>query len=313
MIMNNNSSAAIFRYFSPRIKSFFSQISESDFKLFYEIRLRTDAPVAVRNADGEKYLTTSGKFISDVHSAVICTKDDMEYSFNAVCDNSVHSYSRELKEGFITIPGGHRVGICGTAVTSGSKMKTIKNVSGMNFRLAKQIIGCADEIYDKVFNKGPCGLLIAGAPLSGKTTVLRDLCRRLANEYRIAVIDERSELAAVYLGEPQNDVGAMSDIFDGYPKMEGIQTAIRVMSPDMIICDEIGAKSDVKALIASANTGVKIVASVHAGSPQELQSRKYIMKLMKTGAFEYIAFLDNKNRTGRVKSVIKYKDFISES
>ena len=284
------------RYFSPRIRTVLSGIS--DIKKYNEIRLRTDAPVILR-----------GVFRDELITSCLCSQDDIEYSFRAVCDDSVHSYARELREGFITIPGGHRVGLCGTAVNNQRGIKTIKNISGMNFRIARQVTGCSDDIYKQLCSDGPRSILVSGAPLSGKTTILRDLCRNLAHDYRVSVIDERSEIAAVYNGEPQNDVGAKSDIFDGYCKRSGIETAIRVMSPEVIVCDEIGSYDDVKALSASMNSGVKIVASVHAGSPQELLTRKRIMKLVKSGIFEYIVFLEHGCRTS---SIVYWKDFIKK-
>lgn len=285
------------RYFSPRIRNALSGVS--DFKKYNEIRLRRDAPVILRGVFRDELITTC-----------ICNQDDIEYSFRAVCDDSIHSYARELKEGFITIPGGHRVGLCGTAVNNDKGLKTIKNISGMNFRIARQITGCSDHIYKQLFSQKPCSVLISGAPLSGKTTILRDLCRNLARDYRVSVIDERSEIAAVYNGEPQNDVGSKSDIFDGYSKRSGIETAIRVMSPEVIVCDEIGSCDDVKALYASMNSGVKIVASVHAGSPEELLTRKRIMKLVKSGMFEYIVFLEY---GGRTSSVVHWKELLKKS
>lgn len=307
MFYKNNSPSSLLRYFSPRIRNAFENSGILCSQTICEIRLCTNSPVALRDAEGGKFLNFDGNISSDENSAVICMREDIEYSFNAVCDNSIHSYERELREGFITVTGGHRVGISGTAVISGLGVKTIKNINSMNFRIARQVRGCSDRIYSEIFSDGLHGVLIAGAPSSGKTTVLRDLCRNLAGNYRVSVIDERSEIAAVYLGEPQNDIGPMSDIFDGYPKKEGIETAIRVMSPDVVICDEIGTKEDIKALIGTVNTGVKIIASVHAGDPEELYSRKNIMKLIKTGAFRYIVFLDAKDRTG---NVVRTKDFI---
>ena len=127
----------------------------------------------------------------------------------------------------------------------------------------------------------------------------------MGSRWRVSIIDERGEISATLHGEPQNNVGLKSDIFDGYPKAEGIETAIRVMTPDIVVCDEIGSRKDTKALIGSVNSGVKIVATAHAGSIEELKSRKHIKKLLKCGVFEYAVLLGNESEVGQVKELVK--------
>lgn len=297
---------SIMKYFSNCIVSALKKISSYQCDICTEIRLRLGAPVVMRGLSKNIFLGLNGE-TTNIKDAIVCERDDIEYSFRAVCDNSVHSYEKEISQGFITVAGGHRVGICGTAVYSDDKIKTLKNISSMNFRIAHEITGCSEEIYNQIFNNGLHGVLISGAPLSGKTTFLRDLCRILSEKYRVSVVDERSEIAAVYMGEPQNKTGPFSDILDGYSKRDGIETAVRVMSPDVIICDEIGSENDITALSDTLNSGVKILASVHAKNETELLKRKKIMKLIQTGAFEYIVFLENEGRTSHT---VKVEDFI---
>ena len=134
---------------------------------------------------------------------------------------------------------------------------------------------------------------------------MRDICRQLGGIYKLSIIDERGEIAAVYVWEPQNDIGRFSDVFDGYPKPIGILTAIRVMSPQVIVCDEIGNEEECKELISSVNSGVNIIASAHAGSIDELYQRKHIMSLIESGVFTEIIVLDNGANIGRIKSRIK--------
>ncbi|MDO5560600.1 MAG: ATPase, T2SS/T4P/T4SS family [Oscillospiraceae bacterium] len=300
----------VLRYFSPQLRERIDYACRKYTQDIHEIRIKTDAPVCVRSFGQEFFISHDGTLTSDEERCLKCSSSDIDYSFRAVCENSVYSFAREIREGFITIPGGHRVGICGTAVTDEGEVTSVKNISSLNFRIARQVIGCADRIYREVFSDGPAGLLIAGPPSSGKTTILRDLCRSLAHHYRVCVIDERSEIAAVYCGEPQNDIGALSDVFDGYPKEQGIQTAVRVMAPDIIICDEIGSRADIKALINSLHTGVKIIATVHAASASELSGRSQIMKLVSCGGFDKLVFLDSKNRTGKVTDIMSSSDFL---
>ncbi len=245
-----------------------------------EIRLRTNRGISLRI--GSENILLGG---------CVVRKEDIEYSFKAICDYSVYSFGRELSEGFITIKGGHRVGLCGTAVTENGKVNSINHISGMNFRIANERKGSADKIMSDIFNKEKCGIIIAGAPLSGKTTVLRDLCRQIGNKNKVSLIDERGEIAAIYKGIPQNDIGDFTDVFDGYPKSEGILTAIRTMSPDYIFVDEIGTDDDYKSIFSSVCCGVQIIATVHASSIKTLKEKENISKLLETGAFRYIVFL----------------------
>ena len=204
--------------------------------------------------------------------------------------------------------GGNRIGICGTAVIKNDKVETIKDISSLNIRVARQIIGCADEIYARLFRTQIQSVLIVGVPSSGKTTILRDLCRQLGQVRKISIIDERNELSATVNGMPQNDVGTCSDIFNSYPKAEGIITAIRVMSPEIIVCDEIGGEEDVIALQNAIHSGVKIIATAHAGSISEARNRAGLSKLINLGAFDSITLLGTGNKIGQLMDIYKTAD-----
>lgn len=271
-------------YFPEHIRQSLEKLADCD--SVHEIRMRTCRPVGIVSFGKERFLTQKGNLTDFPDMCRQVTQEDVEYSFRAVCDYSIHSYSREISEGFITLEGGNRVGICGTAVTENGKVTTLKYISGLNFRIAGQAFGCADEICRKVFEKGLCSVLVIGPPMSGKTTVIRDMCRISGEKYRISVIDERGEIGAVYHGIPQNDVGRMTDIFDGYPKAQGIMTAVRVMSPDIVVCDEIGGEEDCAALLSSANTGVRIIATVHGGSLSGIKKRKFLGEVIESGIFD---------------------------
>ena len=274
-----------------KIKDLIFYFSENVRKVLYpyemcenitEIRLRTGRNIALRI--GYENILLAGYIVS---------KDDIEYSFKAICNYSVYTYSREISEGFITLKGGHRVGICGTAVIENGKVNNINYISGLNFRIANERKGVADKIMRDIFSKEKCGIIIAGAPLCGKTTVLRDLCRQIGNKNKVSLIDERGEIASVYKGVPQNEIGNFTDVFDGYPKSEGILMAIRTMSPDYIFVDEIGTEDDYNAIFHSVCCGAEIIATAHASSITALKSRENITKLLKTGAFRYIVFLES--------------------
>ena len=275
-------------------------VCDADWSMIQEIRLRAQKPIALSIVDKEYYVSNSLKITDCYENAFKVTKSDIELIFKAACQYSLYSFTNEICQGFITINGGHRVGLCGTAVVKDGSIVNIKDISGLNIRIARQIIGAAQNIYTQTFSKGITSLLIVGVPSSGKTTILRDLCRILGNRYKIAVIDERNELSASVNGIAQNDIGINSDVFNGYPKAQGITIAIRVMSPRIIVCDEIGNMDDVKALSGAVHSGVSIIATAHAGSISEALKRKGISDLINMGAFKTIIQLGSKEKLGQL-------------
>lgn len=232
-----------------------------------EIRLRTGRSACAVRLDG-KMLRCSGPF----------TQEDITECFLELCRNSVHSFAREIAEGYITLPGGHRVGFCGTAAAHDGKLATLRDISSLNIRFAREVRECARELCTRAFGDGLCSLIVAGKPLSGKTTVLRDMARILGQEHRVCVIDTRGELAGVYNGVPALDVGENTDVLNGYGRAEGIMCALRSLSPEVIICDEIG--SDAEEIRQCMNCGVRLIASAHAGSIAELRSRPGLSELL---------------------------------
>ncbi|MFR2562105.1 MAG: stage III sporulation protein AA, partial [Anaeromassilibacillus sp.] len=180
----------------------------------------------------------------------------------------------------------------------------------INIRIARQVYGCASAVLQAVGKNLREGVLIAGAPASGKTTILRDMARQLSSGLcgdvrKVAVVDERGELAGTYRGVPQNDLGPCCDVLDGYPKGEGILQAIRSLSPEFIICDELGGLADVEAAAQGLNAGVGMISSVHAGNVRELLRRQQAVSLLHTGAFGYVVLLEGSREPGRVAEVYK--------
>lgn len=203
---------------------------------------------------------------------------DIADCFAELCRYSVHSFSREIAQGFITIDGGHRVGIGGTAVLDGCRVEAVRDISSLNIRIARQVRGCAAELYSRVFSGGLKSLLLAGKPMSGKTTLLRDLARILGERYRVTLIDSRNELSATVQGLPTLDVGENTDVLCGFPKGEGMLLALRSLSPQVIICDEIG--DDFDAVEQCLFCGVKLVAAAHADSLAQLSRRVGVSRLL---------------------------------
>lgn len=252
-----------------------------------EIRLRAGRQAVSVNVFGEM------KICSPPFSA-----EEIAECFAEICRYSVYSFEEEIARGFVTLDGGHRVGICGTAVTKNGQITSIKDVSGLNIRIAHQVIGCADELYGRVFSHGLHSLLLAGKPLCGKTTVLRDLARQLGARRRVVLIDSRGELSASVRGVPSFDIGLNTDALCGCGKSAGIMLAIRSLSPEVVICDEIG--NDEAAVEQAMFCGVKVIASAHAKSIEELKKRPSTRGLVPL--FERVAVLGERGRLAELQS-----------
>lgn len=245
-----------------------------------EIRLRAGLPVVLETVRGRAVLERRP------------SPDEISECIKSFCHYSLHSFERELKEGYVTLKGGHRAGFCGSAVIKNGELETIKNISSINIRIAREIKGCAEQLKNIVFSENFRGLLIAGKPMSGKTTVLRDLCRMIGNEHKLAVIDTRSEIAASHEGVSRNDVGIFTDVLDGYGKQEGIEIATRVLSPEYIACDELTGETEYADLCL--NSGVKIIFTAHCDAME--QAKK--LPVIQTGAVSDIVMLGG--RMGQV-------------
>lgn len=255
-----------------------SVISRSKYRVsdIYEIRLRAGQRVALETARGRAVIDKT------------VSAEEMGECIKCFCNYSLHSFEKEMKEGFVTLKGGHRAGFCGTAVVRNGVFEGVKDISSINIRVAREIIGAGDFLESAVFAEDFKGLLICGKPMSGKTTVLRDLCRIIGDRHKLAVVDGRGEIAAVYGGVPQNDVGAYTDVLNGYGRAEGIEIATRTLSPEYIACDEItGFESCAKLCL---NSGVKMIFTLHCGSMEQAKESE----IVKTGAISHIAFLGGK-------------------
>lgn len=286
-----------------------------------EIRLGIERPVMIYTANDAYFVTNNGNVATDNPSGLFITqRQDIEAAFQNICSYSVHTHRKDIINGFITIKGGHRAGFCGTAVTDSEKIMGMKDISSINLRIARQIDNAANEIMKLAFCQGLCSALVAGPPACGKTTALRDMARQISSGYfggykKVVIVDERGELGAVYRGEAQNRFGPCCDILDGYPKGEGIMMALRCLSPDVIICDEIGSSSEIHAIEQGLNSGVVIIASIHANSKEDIFKKVQVKRLIATGGFQKIVLLKGRNAPCKVSEVIKVgdKDVCSQS
>ncbi len=228
---------------------------------------------------------------------------DMELCFKRVCENSIYKYENEIKNGYITLSCGCRVGFCGTRCENGM----IREISSINIRLSHRIENAAEKIIPLIYQNGVVrSSLIVSPPCGGKTTILTDVARRLSeHDQRCCIVDERGEIAAALRGVPQKDVGELTDIMDGYPKGIGMMIALRSLSPQVLICDEIGTQEDVQAMIESLNAGVPVIATAHAEDAEHLRERPQIARLIDNKAIEQIIFLEGARHPGMMKQYIE--------
>ncbi len=279
-----------------------------------EIRLRCGGPLVLYGLFGTLFVCRSGRTCTMLPDDVLLTtREDIAETFRIASGYSVHTHQNSIRNGYISLSGGHRLGICGTAVCENDSVSTVRELSTLNIRISKEHKGSADALMNSCFSSGASGLIIAGAPSSGKTTLLRDLTRRLANSnMRVSLIDERGEIAAVQNGIALNDVGINCDIFSSYPKSAAILMALRTMSPDVIVLDEVGSTLEIDAINQGVNSGVKFVVSVHAGEYADLFRRPQIKKLLETDSFEYIALLRGGNRPCVIDRIIPASEVANE-
>ena len=310
-----NSAAA---YVSPKLRDSLLALPLFMKVKAQEIRLRAGKPVCIWCAQGAFFLrgTQPVRMASDLVLTV--SAGEIEETFRSLCEDSVYSHENEIRRGFLALRGGNRAGICGTAVVHGGEVTGFRDISSINLRIAREKPGCADELFEDVGVPSGGGLLLCGPPCSGKTTLLRDIARQLSDGTRgdackVVIVDERGELAGCRNGMPQNDVGRCCDVLDGCPKAEGILIAVRTLSPQVIVCDELGSAEETAAVKQSLNAGVCLVASIHAGSAEELLHREQGVSLLKTGAFRKIVFLAGGGEPGKIAGIYESGDLLGEN
>lgn len=270
-----------------------------------EICIRTEKPVIFMCTNDYLFLRKDGKLTRNLNLPLkIASQRELEESLKMMCKDSVYSYTNEIKNGFLTLKGGHRVGLCGTAVIEDEKIVNVRDISTLSVRIARQMRNSADELLSSINNKFN-GIILAGIPASGKTTILRELARKLSVQgEKVSVIDERNEFSGTYAGLAQNDLG-FCDILNGYPKAEGLTQAIRTLSPNVIVCDEIGTERDIQAIRQAVHAGVKLIVSMHAGSIDDFSKRKHCMDILNTEAFDVLAMMWGRTKPGVISQIYK--------
>lgn len=283
----------ILRYFPNKIYQIFFNLFQENNKIIdelQEIRMRTDRPIILRLREKDFILQYN------------IPQSEILQIVERLCENSIYAYKNQICEGFITVKGGHRVGLTGSCVIENGKIVNVKYISSLNFRIAREVLNCSTRVLREIIdieNKSIYNTIIVAPPGRGKTTILRDVIKRLSNGIdeinfkgkTCGVVDERGEIAAMYKGVPQNDVGIRTDIIENVTKNQGIHMLVRTMAPEIIACDEIGSSDDVEAIHYALYSGVKGIFTMHGKNIEDIKNNRQIYELIENREIQKVVFL----------------------
>lgn len=286
-------------YLPERIRRLLRNLSPMEVSGMTEIRLHTGRPAALVFPGKIMFLTSFGMTAAWQNCDVVkVTAREISETVESLAHYSMHSCTQQFREGYFTLKGGVRAGLSGCYNNSGS----MTDITGINFRIARCIFDCGERIFRLMASENT-GVLICGTVNSGKTTLLRDLCRLTGNRRKTVLVDERNEIASTNCGVVENDVGVLTDVICGCSREKGIVSAIRALSPDYIFCDEISSGADAEAILKGVGSGVKFCATTHGASLESISHRSFLEELLVSDAFGYAVMLSGAAAPGDIREI----------
>lgn len=270
-----------------------------------EIRLRLNKRIVVYIAGKPYYLSYEG-ITNDQEKAIIVSREMLYNIIKRATEHSLYAVNNQLKQGFITVSGGVRIGICGEVVIENGVVQTVKNFSSINIRIAKEVKNCSLGILDILLQGGFSNTLIISPPGCGKTTLIRDILWQMSERsytYNILLADERYEIANCFNGQPMLNVGEFTDVISGAEKGYAFECGIRSMSPDILVTDELATSKDIESIINIANSGIKLLCSVHAKDLDDLKNKPQFKMLMEQKIFKRFVVLSKTRGLGTIEGV----------
>ncbi|MCM3724547.1 stage III sporulation protein AA [Neobacillus cucumis] len=290
----------ILNFLPKTLASLISQIPPNQKEEVEEIRIRINRPIEITLKGAPRFLS------------YIIQPEDAQNLLNKISQFSIYTLEEELKRGYITISGGHRIGLAGKVILEAGKVKAIRDISSFNIRIAREKIGIAEAIVPYIFQEGWMHTMIIGPPQTGKTTLLRDIARIISSgnhpagnkASKVGIVDERSEIAGCVNGVPQLTFGHRLDVLDACPKAEGMMMMIRSMSPDVLIVDEIGRREDAEAIQEAVHAGIKLMMTTHGSNIEEIKKRPSLMEIMEQKIFERFVILSRASGPGTITRIV---------
>ncbi|MGG3470932.1 stage III sporulation protein AA [Neobacillus pocheonensis] len=290
----------ILNFLPKNIAGLIKQIPPDQKEELEEIRIRINRPIEITMKGAPKFLS------------YVIQPDDAFHLMNKISQFSIYTLEEELKRGYITVSGGHRIGLAGKVILEEGKVKAIRDIASFNIRIAKEKIGIADPMIPFLYNGNWMHTMVIGPPQTGKTTLLRDLARIISSGIRskdieankVGIVDERSEIAGCVNGVPQLTFGHRLDVLDACPKAEGMMMMIRSMSPEVLIVDEIGRKEDAEAIQEAVHAGIKLIMTTHGTSMEEIRSRPSLKEILDQRIFERFVILSRKSGPGTITHIL---------
>lgn len=290
----------IFNFLPKNIADLISQIPPKEKEELEEIRIRINRPMEITLKGAPRFLS------------YIIQPEDAFHLLNKISHFSIYTLEEELKRGYITVSGGHRIGLAGKVILEEGKVKAIRDISSFNIRIAREKVGIAGPIIPYIFQGGWMHTMVIGPPQTGKTTLLRDIARMISSGVpkrgiqacKVGIVDERSEIAGCVNGIPQLTFGNRLDVLDGCPKAEGMMMMIRSMSPDVLIVDEIGRKEDAEAIQEAVHAGIKLIMTTHGTSIEEIRNRPSLKHILAERIFQRFVVLSRKDGPGTITQIL---------